>query len=82
VYRTVKLDVAVFKEDAALTYPGHEVQVVTDDYQSLAVAGEFLNLVDALPLERFIADGKDFIDEENFRIRVHGDRECQPQIHP
>ena len=35
----------------------------------------------ALPLERAVADGEHFVDQQDFRLQVRGDGERQPHVH-
>ena len=40
-----------------------------------------VHLPQTLFLEGGVADREHFIDHENFRIEMRGDRECEPHIH-
>ena len=44
--------------------------------------GDVLHLAQALLLERGVADGEHFVDDQDLRLQVGGHRESQPHVHP
>ncbi len=48
---------------------------MADEDHSAAGAGDVAHLAEAFFLKIDIADGKDFIHKENFRLQVRGDGE-------
>src|ERR1041385_7002325 len=51
------------------------------DKNGSALLCNFAHLAEAFFLKRIIANGKDFIQDENFRVEISGDRECQAYLH-
>src|SRR3989304_5663126 len=46
------------------------------------LARHLAHLAEALPLERRVAHGEDFVHDENLGVQVRGDREGEPHVHP
>lgn len=80
--RAVEHYVSVLQQYATIANTGNEVQIMADNHKGLAVAGEFLDFVDAFSLERLVADRKNLIDEENLRVGVDSYGERQSKVHP
>jgi hypothetical protein len=54
---------------------------VTDKQDSASLLRHVTHLAKALLLELRVADRQHFIHDEDLRLEVRGDRECQPQVH-
>ena len=56
-------------------------QRVADDDDRLVGVAQFFELVEALVLEVLVADGQNFVDEQNFGVNIDGNGESQTHIH-
>src|SRR5436853_3366717 len=54
---------------------------MTDEQNRAALFRDIAHFAEALLLKGRVADGKHFIDEQNFRLQVRGHRERQSHIH-
>ncbi len=73
---------AVLDPESAITQLADGVQPVGDEHDGDVLASQLADLVQALHLERFVADGQHFVDEQDFRLHMDGDRKPQPHGHP
>src|SRR6187431_2854573 len=75
-------DAAPVEAYRALAQPKHRLNVMRDQHDGLTAAADLLDALDALFLKLGVAHGKDFVDEQDLRLDVGGDRERQPHVHP
>src|SRR3990172_8382083 len=72
---------AIIDEQDALTeLLDHRHYVANDDDRD-ALSLELVHLRQALVLEMGVADGQDLVDEQYFRVAVHGHGEAQAHVH-
>src|SRR6266700_8348321 len=68
--------------DDAVAEAADLIELMADQDDGAAGAGHVSHFAQALLLEIDVADGEDFIDEENLRLQVRGDGEGQADVHP
>lgn len=56
-------------------------EIVADEQDGAAAARDLLHLAETLVLECEVADGEDFVDDQDFRFEMRCDGESQPDIH-
>ena len=74
-------DAAVLQHHGAVAELGDLVQGVGDQHDRAALVLELADLVQALALERLVADGEHLVDQQHVGVDVHGDREGEPHVH-
>ena len=52
------------------------------DHDGAAFVLELVDAVEALALERLVADGQHLVDEQHVGVDVHRDRETEAHVHP
>src|SRR6266576_4755358 len=57
------------------------IELMRDEDDCASCAGDIAHLAEAFFLEIYVADGQDFIDEENLRLEVSSDSEGQADVH-
>src|SRR5271165_2029153 len=77
----VLADLAVVDPDYAVAESADLVELVGDEDHGTAGAGHVAHFAEAFFLEIDVADGQDFVDEEDFRFEVGGDGEGQADVH-
>src|SRR4029453_17905191 len=75
-------DPPVVEDDPAAADPGDQVEGVGDEQDGAAALLELGDLVQALALERLVADGQDLVDEQDVRADVDGPGEPEPAVLP
>jgi hypothetical protein len=78
---TVLADLAVVDPDYAVAEAADLVELVRDEDDGAAGAGDVAHFAEALFLEVDVADGEDFVDEENFGFEMGGHGEGQADVH-
>lgn len=78
---TVVQHLALVEQDDAVAHLLHLAEGVRDDDDRLAGLLEGADAVEALALERLVADGQDLVDEQDVGVGVHGDGEREPHVH-
>ena len=73
--RRVDHHLAVVEHDRAVADAAHEVGGVGDEEDRAALLLELLDPLDALALERLVADREHLVDEKDVGVDVHRDRE-------
>ena len=79
--RAERDEVAVVEHPDTRADPPHQVGSVGDDHDRASLVLELVHPVEALALERLVADGEHLVDEQDVGIDVHGDREAEPHVH-
>jgi len=64
-----------------LTQATNLIHLMADENDCAAAAGNVLHFAEAFFLEGGVADGEDFVDEEDFGFEMRGDGEGQPHAH-
>ena len=64
-----------------MTQLAYRLQLVADEQDRAAVAADVAHLAEALLLERGVADGEHFVDDQDLGLEVRGHRERQPHVH-
>ena len=77
----VELHGAVVDDDRAGAELEDRRQVVRDEHQRDAARDQLAHPLDALVLERGVADAQHLVDEQDVGIEVGGDREAEPRVH-
>src|SRR5260370_958763 len=67
--------------DDAMAEAADLIELMGDEDDGAAGAGDVTHFAHALLLKTDVADGEDFIDEENFRLEMGGDGEGQAHVH-
>ena len=67
--------------DAAVAEPLHGFEVVAHEQNRPTLVSDITHLAEALPLEGDVADCEDFVNEQDFGLKVSGHRERQPHRH-
>ena len=78
----VEDDLAVAKEHGAVAHPLDGRRGVRDEHRRAARPLEREHPVDALALERLVADREDLVEEQDVRVHVRRDREPEAHVHP
>ena len=78
---TVHPQPSTIDPQAAITEPCDGVQAVRDEYQRAPLVDEPFNPLQALLLEREVADRKHFVQQQNVRVKVGRYGECEPHLH-
>ena len=73
--------VAVVEHRGPVAHLADQVGGVGDEEDRAALALELLDPVDALALERLVADRQHLVDEQDVGLDVDGDREAEPGVH-
>jgi hypothetical protein len=73
-------DPAVVQDHPAAADPRDQVEGVGDEQDGAAVLLELGDLVQALALERLVADGQDLVDEQDVGADVDGHGEPEPHV--
>lgn len=79
--RAVKVDNAAIEDNAPRAQRIHRTHIVADEEDGAAGAGDFLHFAEAFLLEGGVADGEDFVDEEDFGFEMGGDGEGEAHAH-
>src|SRR5271168_2398029 len=66
----VLADLAVVDPDDAVAEAADLVELMGDEDHGAAGAGDVAHFAEAFFLEIYVADGQDFVDEEDFRFEV------------
>jgi hypothetical protein len=74
-------DVAVIDPHDTMAKAANLIELMADEDDGATGAGDVAHLAETFFLEIDVADGKDFIDEENFRFEVGGDGEGEADVH-
>ena len=82
VGRAVEGDAALAQQDRALAQSLDRVRIVRDEDDRPAVPVEVEDPVEALALERGVADGEDLVEQEHVGIEVRRDGEPEAHEHP
>src|SRR5271165_2958718 len=77
----VLADLAVVDPDYAVAESADLVELVGDEDHGAAGAGHVAHFAEAFFLEIYVADGQDFVDEEDFGFEVGGYGEGQADVH-
>ncbi len=77
----VLADRAIVDPDDAVAKSPDLIELMGDEDDGAAGAGDVTHLSEAFLLEIDIANGEDFIDEENFRLEMGGDGKGQADVH-
>src|SRR5262249_275029 len=77
----VLADAAVIDPKNAVAEAANLVELMGDEDDGAAGAGDVAHFAEALFLEVYIADGEDFVDEEDFQLEMSGDGESQADVH-
>ncbi|HEY6776296.1 MAG TPA: hypothetical protein VI122_07275, partial [Thermoleophilaceae bacterium] len=77
----VMLGAAAVDPNDAITKSSDRAEVMTDEENGSALVGEFGHPCDATALELGVADGEDFVDDDDVGFEVGGDGEGEPQVH-
>src|ERR1700687_5705016 len=75
VGRPVLANGAIIDPHHAMAQAADLIELVGDKHDGAAGAGHVTHFAEAFFLEVDVADGEDFIDEENFRLEMGGDGE-------
>src|SRR5207248_1670680 len=71
----------LLQDKGAAAQGRHRAHVVADEQDRRATLAERLHAVEALLLERGIADGENLVDDEDLGIEMGGDSEGQADVH-
>ena len=74
-------DLAVIDPDDAVAEAANLIELVGDEDDGAAGAGDVAHFAEAFFLEVDVADGEDFVDEEDFGLEVGGDGEGEADVH-
>src|SRR5579885_2869087 len=77
----IELNCAAGEDDAARAEGVDGSHAVRDEDDGAAGAGDIAHFAEAFFLEVDVADGEDFIDEEDFGFEVSGDGESETDVH-
>ncbi len=77
----VVLDAALAEQHRAIAHPLERRRRVGDERDRLALLLEAEDPVDALALERLVADREHLVEEQDLRVDVDRDREAEPHVH-
>ena len=69
------------EENDPVTVLSDTSQIMADEENGFSHFLEFLKFVIALGLEKYIADGKRLVHNQNLRVNIDGHRKCQPHKH-
>ena len=72
---------ASFEDHDAVARPAHEVRGVGHEHDRSALLLEGPDAFEALPLERFVADGEDLVDQQHVGLDVDRHREAETDVH-
>src|SRR5437660_11696241 len=72
---------AVVNPQDALAEAANLVELMGDEDNGAAGAGDVAHSAEAFFLKVDVADGEDFVDEEDFRLEMGGDGESQADVH-
>src|SRR6266852_3982221 len=78
--RAVLADGSGVNPDDAMAEAANLVELMADEDNRAAGAGHVAHFAEALVLEVDVADGEDFIHEENFRLKVRRDGKHQADV--
>src|SRR5260370_5257726 len=81
VSRAVLADLAVVDPDDALAEAANLVELMGDEDDGAAGAGDVTHFAEAFLLEVDVTDGENFVNEEDFRLEMSGDGEGQSDVH-
>jgi len=81
IHGTVHDELAMIEPERAGAKTLQRAEGVGDAEDGAALIADFENLVDAFGLELLVADGEDFINDENLRIEIDGDGEGEAEHH-
>src|SRR5712692_4156000 len=79
--RAVLADGSGFNPDDAMAEAANLIELMADKNDRSAGAGHVAHFAEAFLLEVDVADGEDFIDEEDFRLEMGGDGESEADVH-
>src|SRR5215472_14492381 len=79
--RPVLANLAVVDPDDALAKAANLIELMGDEDDSAADAGDVAHFSEAFFLEIDVADGEDFVHEQDFRLEVGGDGKGQTNVH-
>ena len=57
------------------------LHVVAHEEHRPSIARDVVHLAEAFSLELRVADGEDFVDDQDLGLEVRGDREGEPHVH-
>src|SRR5882757_2036081 len=77
----VHTNLASVNPNPAVGETANLIELMRDEDDRASGAGDIAHLAEALFLEIYVADGQDFIDEENLRLEVSSDSEGQADVH-
>src|SRR5207248_7624159 len=77
----VLADAAVVNPQDALAEAANLVELMGDEDNGAAGAGDVAHSAEAFFLKVDVADGEDFVDQEDFRLEMCGDGESQADVH-
>src|SRR5690242_8710976 len=77
----VLANMAVVDPHDAVAEAANLIELMGDQHDGAAGAGDIAHLAKALFLEIDVADGEDFVDEEDFWLEVRGNGESQADVH-
>src|SRR5256885_13386320 len=78
-HRTVELKSALAKQKRSRAEESNRMQKMADKHDCRPGCLQLAHALDALELERHVANSKDLVDEEDVRIDVN--RGCEPEPH-
>src|SRR6056297_333511 len=78
---TICNDVTVVQQHCPLTEILYSRHVVAHKQNCSTAAGNLAHFSQTLALKLSVTHCKDFIDDENFRVEMSGDGECQTHTH-
>src|SRR5215471_17775446 len=81
VCRAVLTDGAAVNPKDALTEASNLIELVGDEDDGAASAGDVAHFAEAFFLEVDVADCENFVDEKDFRLEMCGDGEGQADVH-
>ena len=77
----VEADGAGIDPDGAVAQAADLVELVGDEDDGAALAGDIAHFAETFFLEIDIADGEDFVDEEDFGLEMGGDGKGEADVH-
>jgi hypothetical protein len=77
----IHADLASVDPEDAVAEAANLIELMSDKDDGAAGAGDIAHFAEAFFLEIDVADGEDFIDEENFRFEMSGNGESEADIH-
>ena len=72
---------ALADEQGGVTEGGDRLEIVRHEDDRDPGPAELVHALDAVRLKRHVANAQHFVDDEDVRIQVRGDREPEPRVH-